>query len=87
MIVRPFIFLLLLSLSACSTAPTTPVIEYRYKPVPESLIPKEPVLESIKGIELPKSCVSDETYRKIVMNMRKLKAYSAELRLLLTNKE
>lgn len=73
-------------LTACTTAPTTPVIEYRYKPVPAELIPDEPVLESIKGTELPKDCISDDTYRKIVMNIHKLKAYSSQLRsLLLTN--
>lgn len=69
--------------AGCAGPPLPPKIEYRTITVPAELIPPEPKLESIDRQELPRSCVSDATYGKLVRNHRKLKAYGAELRGLL----
>ena len=85
---RWFVVLGLCGCVGCSTAPQTPIIEYRYRAIPQELIPQPPILESIQGGELPKQCVSDETYRKIVTNIYALKNYSSQLRILVeTNTE
>lgn len=73
----------LVGLVGCSTAPSGLVVEYRYVVVPKEFIPPEPQLESVKSEELPKTCVKDSTYRKLVLNQRKLQDYSKQLRALL----
>jgi len=80
---RILLVLFLVGLVGCSTAPSGLVVEYRYVVVPKEFIPPEPKLESVKSEELPKTYVKDSTYRKLVLNQRKLQDYSKQLRALL----
>lgn len=80
---RYFIVLVIFGLVGCTTEPSGLVIEYRYVTVPKEFIPPEPKLESVRSEELPKTCVKDDTYRKLVLNQRKLQDYSSQLRALL----
>lgn len=80
---RILLVFFLVGLVGCSTEPSGLVVEYRYVVVPKEFIPPEPKLESVKSEELPKTCVKDSTYRKLVLNQRKLQDYSKQLRALL----
>jgi hypothetical protein len=77
------VLLLLWGVFGCSTH------SYLYRPVPASMIPKKPNLESIKSTEIPRCkaaqnpCITDETYVKFVKNNDALKQQIDELRALL----
>lgn len=67
---------ILLLVASCSS---TPVIEYQT--VPAAMIPPRPALLPIKSKEL--QCLSDETYMRLVVNLREMSLYADELRALL----